>query len=121
MSSSPKAPKASAEERQLQLEQTQLLRDQRGMLQQQLRTQDLLAPFIYQEMGLKPKFSTPRGAPDTTAIDAQIAQLSAQIGGLPAGKGGLFSDLRSQVEGKLATLQQQRAQMLDGVGGTEII
>lgn len=47
-------PQPSAEERALQRQQTELLKSQTGILQENIRQQELLAPFLYQSQGIKP-------------------------------------------------------------------
>lgn len=47
-------PGPSEEERALQAEQTQLLRQQRDILSKQLREQQLLSPFLFEQAGVKP-------------------------------------------------------------------
>jgi hypothetical protein len=49
-------PEASSQERELQGFQLDLLRQQREMLSEQLRLQDLFAPFLYKQAGLKPRY-----------------------------------------------------------------
>jgi hypothetical protein len=56
MGSSPDFPKPTKHERALQTEQTDLLRQQREILTEQLRRQDLLAPILYKEAGLAPQY-----------------------------------------------------------------
>jgi hypothetical protein len=51
----PDPPQPSAEERALQQEQTEILRQQRDIIQSQVKQQELLAPFMYKQMGLTPK------------------------------------------------------------------
>lgn len=51
-------PGPSEEERALQAEQTQLLREQRDILQEQTRTQSLLAPYLYKDAGITPILNT---------------------------------------------------------------
>jgi hypothetical protein len=48
------APQPSAQELALQQEQVNLLRDQRAQTQQMAQQQQLLAPYLYQQMGLNP-------------------------------------------------------------------
>jgi hypothetical protein len=50
------APRPSAEERELQRTQTELLRQQQALLQEQLRRQDLLAPLLFQRSGITPLY-----------------------------------------------------------------
>ena len=50
-------PGPSAEERELQAEQTAILRDQRDILSEQSRQQTLLAPFLFSESGAQPIFN----------------------------------------------------------------
>tara|TARA_Y100000310_G_scaffold231529_2_gene234128 strand:+ start:10425 stop:11297 length:873 start_codon:yes stop_codon:yes gene_type:complete len=50
-------PGPSSEERALQAEQTELLRDQRDILNEQVRQQNLLAPFLFSESGVQPIFN----------------------------------------------------------------
>jgi hypothetical protein len=50
------APQPSPEERALQKEQVELLREQRAMLSQQRAEFDLLAPTLFKEAGLKPTY-----------------------------------------------------------------
>lgn len=54
--SPPPPPPPSEEERALQREQTELLRYQRKLLEKQLAQQNLLAPFLFEELGLKPVY-----------------------------------------------------------------
>ena len=56
-----KAPKPSSEERQLQAAQTQTLNQQRLLLTQQLGEQELLAPYLYKQAGLKPIYDSAPG------------------------------------------------------------
>lgn len=57
MANSPKFPKPTKEEKNLQREQTSLLRQQGDMIQEQLRRQDLLAPILFKQAGLEPQFN----------------------------------------------------------------
>ena len=50
-------PGPSAEERELQTEQTEMLRQQRDLLQEQARQSQLLAPFLFTESGAQPIFN----------------------------------------------------------------
>jgi hypothetical protein len=50
-------PEPTEEERALQSEQLSLLRSQKDILSRQLREQNLLLPFLYGGLGLKPKFN----------------------------------------------------------------
>lgn len=52
-------PPPSEEERELQRQQAELLELQRRQLEQQLATQELLAPFLYEALGLRPIYETP--------------------------------------------------------------
>lgn len=49
------APQPSAEERALQQEQVNLLRESRSATQEQMRQQELLAPVLYEQMGITPQ------------------------------------------------------------------
>lgn len=69
------APQPSAQELALMGEQTELLRQQRGMLEQQFRTQDLLAPILYRQAGIQPIFSQD---PDA-GLSRQLADLDTRI------------------------------------------
>lgn len=51
-----KPPKPSATEVALQQQQLDMLKQQQALLQQSTHTQDLLAPFLYQSIGLTPKY-----------------------------------------------------------------
>ena len=53
----PDAPEPSEEERSLQREQTQTLRANRDILQRQVREQNLLAPFLFEDSGIIPTFN----------------------------------------------------------------
>lgn len=57
----PDVPQPSAEERALQSEQTALLREQRDILSRQVREQQLLAPFLFEDTGVKPIFDEETG------------------------------------------------------------
>lgn len=52
------APGPSDEEKALQTEQTALLRQQRDMLSQQMKEQNILAPYFYKQAGVKPIYDT---------------------------------------------------------------
>lgn len=67
MGSGPKYPKPSSEERQLYQTQTSLLNQQRDLMQEQLRRQDLLAPALYQQAGLRPIYEGQYGQEAVTA------------------------------------------------------
>jgi hypothetical protein len=54
MGGSPKAPEPSAEEKSLQAAQTDLLRQQRDILAEQTKQQNMLSPLLYEEMGIIP-------------------------------------------------------------------
>lgn len=56
MSSKAKYPKASATEKQLQQEQLTSLQRERSLADRNLRTEDLLSPFMYQRLGLTPQY-----------------------------------------------------------------
>lgn len=47
-------PQPSAEERALQQQQTELLKQQTGILQENIRQQELLAPIVYKSQGIEP-------------------------------------------------------------------
>ncbi len=53
----PDYPSPGPEERRLQTEQAELLRQQRDLLQEQLRQQQLLAPILFEESGLLPQYN----------------------------------------------------------------
>jgi hypothetical protein len=56
MASSPKFPGPTQQEKELQGEQTALLRQQRDILNEQLRRQELLAPVLYKQAGIAPQY-----------------------------------------------------------------
>lgn len=56
MSGSPDYPEPTQEERDLQRSQSEMLNEQRDILRQQLREQQLLAPIIYKQLGIKPQY-----------------------------------------------------------------
>lgn len=79
-----KYPQPTPEEKQLQQEQVNLLRDQRDMLSKQLREQNLMAPLLFQKAGITPQYA------DTSAQQSErldtIRRL-AEVGGLPDYRG----------------------------------
>lgn len=57
MSDDPEYPEPTAEERALQREQANLLREQGEMIRASKRQQDLFAPMLFAEMGYEPRFN----------------------------------------------------------------
>lgn len=51
-----KPPEKSQAEKDLQAFQLEMLKDQRSLFSEQLRVQDLLAPFLYESAGIKPRY-----------------------------------------------------------------
>ena len=116
--SSPKAPSApqpTAEERALTAEQLEALRQQRLLLDEQLRTQDLLAPFLYQEVGLRPIMSSevdPALITRRGELETQLSALKAQWDAVPL-KGG--DPARLAIEAKMAPLQTEQRKLLEQI------
>lgn len=54
--SAPSYPGPSAEERELQSTQNQILRENQAIMKDQLAQQELLAPYFYKQLGLNPRF-----------------------------------------------------------------
>ena len=63
MGSDVSVPKPSAEEKALQAEQTALLREQRNIISDQYKQQQLLSPILFDQLGITPEFD-----PDTGEI-----------------------------------------------------
>ncbi len=102
-------PGPTQEERDLQREQVEILRDQRTLLSEQLRQQNLLAPLLFDSAGIKPIFDTEGDDPTRIVgfeqIEDELDPLrddiekgflertrSAQLGELPVNP-ALLSDL----------------------------
>lgn len=81
-SGSVSAPQPTAAETALTQEQTQLLRDQRTQMQEQLRMQNLLAPILYKSAGISPVFS--RSVDSDPRLIAQITGLEQQMDAIRA-------------------------------------
>lgn len=108
---SSKGPGPSTEERNLQTEQAQQLRQQREILQQALLRQNLLEPFLLESQGLRPIAAT------TVDNSAQIAALDKQIAALPAAGGGFAQTFLSK---QRYALEQQRAALVQEHGTQRI-
>ncbi len=65
--SSPKPPKPTSQELNLQTQQASLLEQQRVQLEQQLRDQQLLQPLLYQQAGLQPIYGPVQAQQQRTA------------------------------------------------------
>lgn len=76
---SPKAPKESDEEKALKQEQTDILRQQRDIIERQVRQQDLLAPFLYKQLGLTPTFDENGEITGFTQADDPLAAQEKEI------------------------------------------
>lgn len=50
-------PEPTPEERALQTEQVEILRQQRDIIKQQARQQELLAPLLFEQSGIRPIYS----------------------------------------------------------------
>ena len=72
----PEAPGPTAEETALMKQQTMLLEQQSNILSSQLHTQELLAPYLYEQAGLKPIYS------ESSAAQEQVSSLQEQINSL---------------------------------------
>lgn len=109
------APAPSPEERALQSEQADTLRMQRSMLERQLATQDLLSPFLYEELGLRPTFGG-LSSEQQSQLDAlstkrdrlqrEITQLETAEGGTAGQRPsfGQFNDMAAQYDDMAADL-----------------
>lgn len=93
-----KAPVPTKEETALQQEQVNLLRDQRASTQEAMRQQQLLAPLLYDQMGITPSYGEDGRITGFTkkAVDPAVAARQKQ-----------FEDLQSQ------TMAQALAEMND--------
>lgn len=121
---------ASPEERALTAEQTQLLRQQRDLFTKQLAQQNLLAPFVLEDLGLRPTYGQTAN-PEYGRIQSQISSLDQQIARtaqtLP-GRGGPSLDPRAGTNNapavpnpeynKLVAQRQQLAKQLQGLQQT---
>ena len=89
MSKSPSinVPGPSDEERALQAEQTQILREQRDILSEQIRQQNLLSPLLFESAGIKPIFGEP----------GQQLVSSRDIEGILGGSTGLQRDVEQSL------------------------
>lgn len=133
------APQPSAEERALQRQQTELLNQQTAILQQNLRQQELLAPFLYKSQGLEPIYAegaattvpgqiTPAQQTQINDYNRQIIALQTQLNA-PAGE-GFFSQalggnnrdaLTSQINDLIAQRDAITAQSTTFPGGRQIV
>lgn len=117
------APVPTSEEKALTREQTDLLRQQKGLLESQLRTQDLLAPFLYEQAGLKPLMSStvdPSWLAREAELTSQLGEMRKEWEAVPL-EGGDRS--RLAVEGRMAPLQDELTRLQDRIRarqGTEI-
>lgn len=107
----------SAEERALQQEQVQLLREQRGITQEQMRQQELLAPLMYEQFGISPqKDAQGRITGFTRREDPQEREIQSLLRGrtLAALKGDLPVDpgLERQLKEGRVTLEEQLRKQL---------
>ena len=72
-------PEPTAEEKALQKEQTELLRQQRDVLSRQIREQNLLAPFLFKEAGVTPIIGPDGEITAFEEIDDPTKQLGKDI------------------------------------------
>jgi hypothetical protein len=99
-----KTPAPSAAEVNLQNEQAQMIRDNRDLAKQMYSQQQLLSPFMYKQMGLKPIYATD----ERPAWEQQKQELSAQLTGLAPVQGrGMWGELIQQVDPRAQTLREQ--------------
>jgi len=115
-----KAPKPSAEELALRREQTELLRLQRDLMEQQLRQYNLLAPFLYEQMGLTPRYGDPTQAltgyraPDGSIITPEKYEALKRGDGLPRFVRNLFKDAIGGMLDKFEPVYEDRAGQIIG-------
>ena len=106
-------PQPSTEERGLQSAQTQLLQQQRDLIQQQVKQQNLLAPVLFKQSGIIPQYGAngeitgyTQGppTPEQQAAQAQLAAITQQT----AQSNQLFQDIVPglQKQAKLQDLLQ---------------
>ena len=114
-------PEPTPEERALQTEQVEILRQQRDIIKQQARQQELLAPLLFEQSGIRPIYSEAETIrnPEIRDIRTELRTLREELAGLPAGTydteddviigGGVIpsSADRAQLESQIATLEQQ--------------
>lgn len=101
------APTPTAAETALTQEQVALLRQQRDLMQTQLQTQDLLAPILYQQAGLRPIY----GNVADQELASQLSLLDQQLSALPPPVGAPGGFLDFGVENQRTELQRQRNEL----------
>lgn len=107
------APEPSAEERSLQQQQADSLREQTDLLRESRRMQELLAPILYDEVGLTPTYedvANPQYASIQSRIDSLRSQIGSRSGDAPGGKGAPDDDT-DKLRSELSTLEQQLSGM----------
>lgn len=77
--SSPSPPEPTPEERALQAQQTQLLRQQTGLLEQQARQNQALQPVLFEELGITPEFGD-TSSPEFQQLQQRRDQLAQRVG-----------------------------------------
>lgn len=88
-------PGPSAEEKALQRQQTQLLETQTDILKEQIRQQELLAPFLYREAGVEPTYDEEGKITGFQEINSEAADLRDEL------EIGLLERARSALAGEL--------------------
>lgn len=100
------SPGPTAEESALTKEQIDLIREQRDLMRRQLAMQDMLNPFILDQLGIESVFSDSAN-PRLAQIDAEIGQLTQQINNTRNFTG--IGDPTIALKRKLQALQQERS------------
>jgi hypothetical protein len=84
----------SPQERELQGMQLEMLREQRGLIAEQMRMQDLLAPYFYKQAGLKPIYDAGKIV-GFEEIDTELGTMRKDV------EKGLLQRSQQALEGKL--------------------
>jgi hypothetical protein len=84
----------SPQERELQSMQLDMLREQRGLIAEQMRMQDLLAPYFYKQAGLKPIYDAGKIV-GFEEIDNELSTMRKDV------EKGLLQRSQQALEGKL--------------------